>query len=167
MRYIARPTIFLRDSQRLHQVPAGEIGTTDIPDFTGLHQVSEGTECLFDWSACVEPVELKKVDIVGAKPAKTAFYGVDDVEPGGADIVRACSMPESRLGGDQHLIPASSDGGAEHFLGCAVRIDIRRIEHRQSRLKADIDQMGRPFDIGFSPGPKEFTLSTKCTRSEG
>jgi hypothetical protein len=147
MRHIARPTIFLRDGQRFHQVPAREIGATNITDFTGSNQVVERAYGFFDRGKSVETMQLKKVDVVGAQAAQTAFYGIDKIEPGGANIVWSGSMWESRFRRDQYLIPASLNSATEHFLGPTVRVNIGRIEHSQPRLKADIDYTRRLLNV--------------------
>ena len=45
---VAGQAVFLRDGQRLHQVPAREVRAADVADLAGAHQVVERAEHLLD-----------------------------------------------------------------------------------------------------------------------
>src|SRR5260221_1206107 len=68
MGYIARPAVCFRDGKRLHQVPAGEIGTGDVTDLASLNKIIERPQRLLDRTQRVEPVEGADVDGARVQP---------------------------------------------------------------------------------------------------
>ena len=57
-------------AERLHQLPAGEVGDADIAQLAGAHEVVERRQHLLDRRAGVEGMQLQQVDVVGAEAAQ-------------------------------------------------------------------------------------------------
>ena len=66
---VAGPAIALADGERLHQLPAGEVGAGDVAHFATADELVEGGEHLVDRGERVEVVEVVDVDVVGAEAA--------------------------------------------------------------------------------------------------
>ena len=56
----------LGDSERLHELPAGEIGDADITQIARTHERIQRRQHLLDRCEGVEGVELEQIDVVGA-----------------------------------------------------------------------------------------------------
>ena len=67
VRDVARKAVALRDRERLHQVPAGEVRAADVADLARAHQLVERGQRLLDRRVGVEAVQLEEVDVVGAE----------------------------------------------------------------------------------------------------
>src|SRR5690606_40166319 len=70
-------TLFRSDRERLHGVPAGEVGAADVADFAGADEAVEGVEGFLDGGEGVLSVHEVDVDVVGAETAEAV------VEDGG------------------------------------------------------------------------------------
>ena len=84
---VAGQAVLLRDGQRLHQVPAGEVRAADVADLAGAHQVVERAQHLLDRRQGVEAVQLIEVDVVGAQPPQARLDRPDQVIARRADVV--------------------------------------------------------------------------------
>src|SRR3984885_11262633 len=100
---IAGPSILIRDGQRLHQMPAGEIGTGDVAHLAAAHQGVQGIERLLHRRERVESVEMVDVDVVGSQALEAGLTGMHQVQPAGADIVGSVAHRKSGLSGYQDL----------------------------------------------------------------
>ena len=98
MRHVARQPVTLRGGQRLHQVPAREVGAADIADLAGADQVVKRAQRFLDRSHGVEAVKLEQVDVVGAEALQRPLAGVDEMVSRGADVVDAVPGAKRRLG---------------------------------------------------------------------
>ena len=58
---------------RLDHHPGREGRAAEIPDLAGVHQVTEGRQCVVDIGAGAGPVDLVEVDIVRAQPAQAGL----------------------------------------------------------------------------------------------
>ena len=67
---IARIAISLRDRQRFHQLPAGEVRDADIAELAGADEVVERREDFLDGRAGIEGMQLQQIDVVRAEPAQ-------------------------------------------------------------------------------------------------
>ena len=101
----------------------------------------------------IEAVQLIQVDVVGAQPTQTAFDRANEVVARRADVVRSRAGSEGALGRDEHPIAPALDRLAEDLFGQAGGVDVRRVEHRQARVEADVDQPGRVGDVASRPRP--------------
>ncbi len=88
-------------------------------------------------------------------PLQAGFTRSDQMMARHAAIVGAVSHPKKCFGGDNHLIAAAFDRFSKNFFGCARRINIRRIEHIDARLEADIHEMAGFLYIGGAPGTEK------------
>ena len=70
---MAGKAVTLGDGERLHEVPAGEVGAADVADFSRAHHVIQGVEGLLHGGARIEAVELEQIDVVGAQPAQACL----------------------------------------------------------------------------------------------
>src|ERR1700761_1791814 len=70
---VACPAIPLRNGQRLHQMPPGEVGAGDITLLAVAHQGVKRVERLLNRSAGVEAVQVIDVDIVRSQALETGF----------------------------------------------------------------------------------------------
>jgi len=96
--HVATQTILLRDGQRLHQLPAGEIRATDVADFARPHHVVERIQDFFYGSQRIECVQLIEVDVVGAESSETSFDSTNEMVAGRAHIVGSWSGAEGAFG---------------------------------------------------------------------
>jgi hypothetical protein len=67
---VPRMTVPFGDGERLHQLPAREVGHSGIADLARAYEVVECGQDLLDRGARVEGVQLEQVDVVGAEPAQ-------------------------------------------------------------------------------------------------
>src|SRR5271168_1217291 len=109
MPYIAGPSIPIRDGQRLHQMPAGEIGTRNVAYLAAPHQGVQGIERLLHRRERVKSVEMVDVDVVGSQALEAGLTGMYQVQPAGADIVGSVAHGEGGFRGYQNLVPAAGD----------------------------------------------------------
>jgi hypothetical protein len=163
---IASEAVLLGDGERLHQVPAGEIGAADITDLAAANEIVEGADGLLDRRLRIEAVQLEEIDIVGAEPAQAALDRTQQMVTRGADIVRPLAGAEGRLGRDDDAVAAAGDGLAQDLLGQAVGVDVGAVEHGEAGLEADIDQAGGLPHVAFAPGAEELVAATERTRAE-
>ena len=162
MRDVAREVVAIRHRQRLHQMPAGEVGAADVADLAGPHEIVQRGEGLLDWGQGIEAVQLEEIDMIGLQPLKGGVARIDEMPAGGADIVRPRAGAERRLGRDQHAVAPSLDCLAQDLLGGAVGVDVGAVKHRQACIQADIDQAAGRRDIGVAPGTEEFAFAAEC-----
>jgi hypothetical protein len=104
----------LRNGQRLHQLPAREVGDADIAKLAGADQVVEGRQHLLDRRAGIEGMQLQQIDIIGAEPAQRRVGRPDQARPRCAGVIRALTQGQRGLGRDQNLVAAALDGLAQH-----------------------------------------------------
>ena len=76
---VARPSILVRDGQRLHQVPSGKVRARDVTDLPALYEIIQRIENFFDGSERVEAVQVIDVDVIGAQPLQARLTGRDQV----------------------------------------------------------------------------------------
>ena len=166
VRDVAREAVLLRDGQRLHQVPAGEVRAADVADLAGAHQIVERAERFLDRRQRVEAVQLVEVDVVGAEAAQARLDRAGQVVARGADVVRSRPAAEGALGRDEHLVAPALDRLAEDLLGQAVRVDVGRVEHRDAGLEADVDEPRRLGDVARAPGLEELVAAAEGAGAE-
>src|SRR5215469_18321391 len=70
----------------------------------------------------------------------------------GANIVRILSGSKRRLGGDQHFVATAFDRRAQHFLRCAIAMNIGAIEHGEAMLQADVNEASGFGCVCAAPG---------------
>src|SRR3546814_16782109 len=56
------------DRQRLHQLPAGEVGRAEVAQLAGAHQAVERGQGFLHRRHRIEVVQLQQVDVVRAEP---------------------------------------------------------------------------------------------------
>ena len=64
---VARPAVAFGDGERLHEMPAGEIGAGDVADLAAADERVESVEDFFDGGEGVEAVHVVDVDVVGVR----------------------------------------------------------------------------------------------------
>ena len=64
---VAGPAVAVGGGEGFHEMPAGEIGTADVADFSGADEDIEGGEDFLDGGEGVKGVELKEIDVFGAE----------------------------------------------------------------------------------------------------
>src|ERR1700733_6626215 len=163
---IARPAVFLRYGERLHQMPSREIGTGDVADLAARNQRVQSLEGFFDRSFRVETMHVIDVDEIGAQAPQAGLAGCKEMMAGGAEIVRAIGHAESGLGRDQDLVAAAGEGFPQNLFGQAFRVNIRRVEQVDARFQADVHQAGGFGDIACSPGSEKVAATAKGAGTE-
>ena len=86
---VPRQAVAFGNRERLHQVPAREVGAADVADLPRAHHVAECAEGLLDGRACIETVELEQIDVLGAQPPQARLDRRDQVVARRADVVRS------------------------------------------------------------------------------
>ena len=166
MRHIARQVVAVRDRQRLHQMPAGEVGAADIADLARTHEIVQRAERLLGRRQRVEAVQLEQVDMLGAEAPERRLHRVDQMVARAAHLVGALAGAEGGLGRDQHLVAPALDRRPQHLLGGACGIDVGAVEHREPGLEADIDQARRFGHVRAAPGLEELALAAEGAGAE-
>ncbi len=161
MRHVTREAVFLRNGERLHQMPAREIRAADVADFSGAHEIVERVQRFLDRGEGVKGVQLEEVDVIGAEPAQGRLDRMGQVMAGRADFVRSFAGLEGCLRGDEDSVASALDGLAEDFLRQPARIDIGGIEHVEPGLETDVHEPGRFGDVGAAPGVKKCALAAE------
>ncbi len=167
MAHVARPAEFIGDGERLHQMPAGEIGAGDVSHFAAHDKLIERAQNFLDRSERVEAVEVIDVDVVRTQPAQAGFASADKMIARRSQIVRAglISHAESCLGRDQYIVAAAGNCFPKNCFGESVGVDVGRIEEIHARFQADIDKASCLGHVACAPGFKEFVSATKCARA--
>src|SRR5262249_10087527 len=114
----------------------------------------------------VEAVHLPQIDVIGTETLQARLASADQMVTRGADVVGTGTGAEGRLGRDQNLVAPSRDGLAENLLGQTVRIGIRRVEQREARVEAEIDEARRLARSARAPGAKEVVAAAEGRRPE-
>ena len=124
-------------------------------------EIVQRADGFFDRRHRVESVQLIQVDVVGSQTFKAPVHRLGDVMPGGPHVVRPFAAAEGPFGRDQHLVTPASDGLAEDFFRRPAAVDVGRVEHRQPRLEADVDQLRRFDDVAAAPGFEEVAFASE------
>ena len=161
MSNVRRPTIFLRDSKGLHQLPAGKIGTCDVTDLAASDQFMQRLQRFFDRSERVESVDTVDVDVVRMEPAQTRFTRTNQIMSRRTHIIRSIPHWKRTFGKNEHVIPARTQSFAENFLGQTIRIHVSRIEKVHACFQADVDEFRGLCDVAATPRAEEFIAATK------
>src|SRR5690242_7940748 len=119
-------------------MPAGEVRAADVSNLASPHQIVERAELFLDGRLCVEAVQLIEVDVVGTEPAEASFDRTGEVLPRRPHIVWSRPGPESALGRDQDAIATAFDRLAEDRFSLTARVDVRRVEHRETCVETDV-----------------------------
>ena len=156
-----------RDLERLHHVPAGEVGAADVAHLARAHERVERLERLLERRQPVPLVDLIEVDDVGAQPLEARFAGADEVPARQALVVRARAHGEARLGGDQHAGRAlAAHRLAENFFGEPGRIDVGGVDQIDAGVGDEVDQPAR-FGERDRADLGEAALAAERHRSQG
>ncbi len=164
--YVARPAVAPRRLQRLHQVPAREIGHAHVADLAGPHELVERRQGLLHGRHGVKAVQLEEVDVVRAEPPERSLDCGQQVLARGADVVGARPGPERALGRQDHLVPPPFDRLAQHRLGLAAAIDVGAVEHVESGVQADVEQPPRFGPVAAAPGRRRCGAAAEGQRAE-
>src|SRR5262249_56225858 len=128
MRDVLCPAVAPRRRERLHKMPAGEIGAGDITDLTAARQRVQRIESLLDRRKRVEAMHVIDVDVVDAETPQARVTGPEQVMTRRADVIRTFAESKGRFGRNQEFVALALYGLAQNFLGKPIRIDVRRID---------------------------------------
>jgi hypothetical protein len=95
-------------------------------------------ERLLDRREGVERVELEEINVVRAEPPQAIVDRLREVKARRTGLVVPRPGAKAALGGDQHFIAAAFDCLPQNLFRLAPRVDISGVEHRQSRIEADV-----------------------------
>src|SRR5262245_57089380 len=98
MRDVLRPAVAPRRRERLHQMPAGEIGAGDITDLTAARQRVQRIARLLDRPERVEAMHMIDVDVINAETPQARVTGPEQVMARRADVIRTIAESKGRLG---------------------------------------------------------------------
>jgi hypothetical protein len=119
-----------------------------VEDLAGPDEVVESGHRLLDGRLPVGEVDLVEVDTVGAEPSEGGLDGLPDVaagSPGAAVGAEVAVQVAAELGGDDGLVAAAAEGGAEHLFRVAglLAVDVGRIEEVDTQVKGGVDDILR------------------------
>src|ERR1017187_7160835 len=97
-------------------MPTGEVRATEITNFPRTNEIVERAQRLFDGCDGIETVQLKEVNVIGAKTFQGTFHGTDQMKARGPDIIRPVTETKCRFGGNEHFITTTGDGFSKDFL---------------------------------------------------
>jgi hypothetical protein len=168
MRDVPRQAAFLRDRERLHQMPGGKIRAPDVADLPGSDEVVKRAKRFLDRRFRVEAVELIEVDVVSTEPAQAPLDCAEKMLARRSHVVRARARSEGALRGDENAIPPSLDRAAKDLLGLTRRVNIRRVEQRHASIETEVDEPSGMTDVESAEGPEKFAVAaTESGRAEG
>ncbi len=164
---VAGAGVAVGGGERLHQLPAGEVGHAGVADLAGPDQLVQGAEHLLDGGGGVEGVQLEEVEVVGAEAAQGGVDGGGEAGAGGAGVVGAVAGGQAGLGGDQHLVAAALDRPAEDLLGGAVGVDVGGVEEGDAGVDGDVEQAAGLGLVGGAPGAEQRAPAAEGAGAEG
>jgi hypothetical protein len=102
----------------------------------------EGFQSFLERGAGIVPVNLVKVDVVGAEPMQAVLDLGHDRLAGQAPAVRAGPHRVAELGGDHDLVPVGeiAQRAAEDLLAGAGRVQVGRVEEVDPGLESVLDE---------------------------
>src|SRR5262245_7587969 len=165
MRDVLRPSVALRRRERLHQMPAGEIGAGDVADLAAARQRVQCIERLLDRRERVETMHVVDVDVIDSEPPQACVTSSEQMMTRRAGVIRAFAESKGRLGRNQEVVALALYGLAENFLGKSIRVDVSRIEDVDASVKAEADEALGLLNSGGSPGLEKFRAPSESPRS--
>ncbi len=165
---VARPAVRVGHGQRLHQLPAREVGGADVEHLAGPHEVVQGRQHLLDRVKASKACKLQQVDAVGAqalraRPRRRApGVGARSRRSSGPSPVGRPSLVEIRAWSRR----PSSGPSPEDLLRGAVRIDVGGVEQVDPGLEADLDQAPSLGGVGVAPGAEQRALAAEGAGAE-
>jgi len=126
----------VRQAERFHQVPRGELGAAHIPYFPRADQIVQRPERLQHIGAAVVAMHLVQIDVVRPETSQAGLAGAHDVIPGLADGIDVVSHSTVHFGRDQHVVAMPSESLAEYLLREPLRIDVGGIEQADPGVEA-------------------------------
>ena len=157
-RIVARQIKSIAGPQRFHQMPRRQIGTADVANFTGFHQIIHGAQRLIEWGLFVPEVRLIQIDIVGLQTSQRSLACIQNMLAAQALIVGARAHRSTHFRGQDDLIARLSlQPLADQFFGhaariarCPARVDIGRVDEVAARIHKRIHH-GRAVFARRSP----------------
>src|SRR5262245_63562066 len=98
MRDVLCPAVAPRRRERLHQMPAGEIGAGDITDLTAARQRVQRIERLLDRGERVETMHVIDVDVINAETPQACVTGPEQLMARRTDVIRTFAESKGRFG---------------------------------------------------------------------
>ena len=135
----------VRNAERLHDLPGGEVRAADRADEAAAHTIVERAQRLFKRRDGVEAVDLIEVDMIEAESFQAGRDLVHDVSARQADGVRPRPHPAANLGRDDDVLALDAkiaQSLANLNLGLPFGIDVGRIDEIDSSLKSAADELG-------------------------
>src|SRR5262249_11147188 len=166
MRDVLRPAVALRRRERLHQMPAGEIGAGDITDLTAARQRVQRIERLLDRGERVETMHVIDVDMINAETPQACVTSPEQVMARRTDVIRTFAESKGRFGRNQEVVALALYSLAKNFLGKSIRVDVRGIEDVDARVQTEADEALGVLNSGGSPGLEKFRAPSESPRSE-
>src|SRR5262245_33375391 len=166
MRDVLCPPVAPRHRERLHQMPAGEIGAGDITYLTAPRQRVQRIERLLDRRERVEAMHVIDVDVINAETPQARVTGFKQVMARRADVIRTFAESKGRLGRNQEIVALALYGLAKNFLGKSIRVDVGRIEDVDAGVQTAADEALGILNSGGSPGLEKFRAPSESPSSE-
>jgi hypothetical protein len=114
---------------------------------TGAHDIVERAQGFVERRDQVGAVDLVEVDVIGPEAFQARFDCIQDMDPRQADGIGAGPHPAAYLGGDDHIAARDAevlDGAPQNSLGLAFRIDIGGVDE----INAGIDRKAQKLICG-------------------
>jgi len=154
----------VRYAEGLHQMPAGKVGTGDVPNFALVHKAVQSIESFFDRRQGVEAVEVVNVHIIGVEAAQAGFEGDPEMVAGGAEVIGPVAHWECGLGRDEGLVALALKGFAEDFFRSAAGVHVGGVKEVDAGFEADVDEATGLGNVGLTPG---FEVEELAAATEG
>jgi hypothetical protein len=94
----ARPAVAVGDGERLHQVPAREIGGRNVPHLALADKRVQRVLNLFNWRERVEAVQVVDVDVICAEATQAGLKRAAQMVARGTSIVWSVAGWKMRFG---------------------------------------------------------------------
>src|SRR6202789_4477448 len=149
---------------------SGEVRTRDVADLALAHQVVERAQRLLYRRGRIEGVQMIDIDVVRPQPLQRTLRRLNKVVPRRPNIVWPFAQPERCLRRDQNILAIQvREGFPKNRLALSIRVDIRRVEHIDPGINADVDDLLRLGDVACrSPRVEKLVSATKrsCTEAK-
>src|SRR5271170_1886831 len=159
-----RVAALVRDAERLHDLPSGEVGAANRPHEATRHAVVERPQRLFERGDGIEAVDLVEVDMVEPEPLQARADLIHDMAARQADRVRPRPHPATHFRRDDHVLALDAEvaqGLAELTLGLALRIDVGGVDEIDPGLDCAADERRRPGLIDRADGAPKARAAVK------
>ncbi len=133
---------FSRDPERLHDLPAGEVGTGGIAHFAGAYGLVHGFEGLFERHRPIGEVEVVEVEVIGLEALQCVVESLQERCAGEAAFIGAGAHFAGGFTGQHYAVAAAFEDLAEHGFRHTGLVHVGGVEEVDAMVEAGVHQAG-------------------------